>query len=249
MTNCCSCMLDSSVFYKANGSARAGLQEDVLLPKYLPLGAGVLSNLSIDAVELPLLLGVVLVLGESLSRYHLTMSRSSLTYPNLLGEYGIPMEWNFLFKRDYWQPSKNRSQTSISNQSSASDQTDNSMEKAYSTGAAILHVKNLVKKFGPDKVAVNHVSFDLYANQITSLLGPNGSGKTTIFNCLIGIYQPTSGAITMASEDGVEHDAEKEIELLRKYIGYCPPTRHSLRSFDHRRTIGVPCCRTRFRQA
>ena len=102
------------------------------------------------------------------------------------------------------------------------DLSDNPTEKRYLTDATILRVNNLVKRFGPDKIAVNNVSFDLYANQITSLLGPNGSGKTTIFNCLIGIYEPTSGSITLASEDGIEHDVEKEIQLLRNYIGYCP---------------------------
>ena len=80
------------------------------------------------------------------------------------------------------------------------------LTRRNSTGTPIVHVNHLVKKFGPDKIAVNDVSFDLYENQITSLLGPNGSGKTTIFNCLIGIYKQTSGTITMASENGIDYD-------------------------------------------
>jgi ABC-type multidrug transport system ATPase subunit len=62
----------------------------------------------------------------------------------------------------------------------------------------------------------------LYENQITSLLGPNGSGKTTIFNCLIGIYKQTSGTITMASEHGIDCDTRNNMDALRKSIGYCP---------------------------
>ena len=96
------------------------------------------------------------------------------------------------------------------------------LTRANSTGAAVVHVDRLVKQFGPDKIAVNEVSFDLYENQITSLLGPNGSGKTTIFNCLIGIYKQTSGTITMANEDGIEYDTRHNIDILRKSIGYCP---------------------------
>ena len=86
----------------------------------------------------------------------------------------------------------------------------------------MVSVERLLKKFGPDKIAVDHVSFDLYANQITCLLGPNGSGKTTIFNCLTGIYEPTSGTIAIATEDGTDHHTRYEMELLRKSIGYCP---------------------------
>jgi ABC-type multidrug transport system ATPase subunit len=89
-------------------------------------------------------------------------------------------------------------------------------------GAAIVHVNHLVKKFGADKIAVNDVSFDLYENQITSLLGPNGSGKTTIFNCLIGIYKQTSGTISIASDDGFDFDTRQNMETLRKSMGYCP---------------------------
>ena len=97
-----------------------------------------------------------------------------------------------------------------------------SSTKINTSGTPIVHVNRLVKKFGPDKIAVNNVSFDLYENQITSLLGPNGSGKTTIFNCLIGIYKQTSGTITMESENGVGYDTKNNMETLRKAIGYCP---------------------------
>lgn len=96
------------------------------------------------------------------------------------------------------------------------------LARSNSNGAAVVHVDHLVKRFGPDKIAVNDVSFELYENQITSLLGPNGSGKTTIFNCLIGIYKQTSGTITMANEYGVDYDTRHNLDLLRKSIGYCP---------------------------
>ena len=41
--------------------------------------------------------------------------------------------------------------------------------------------------------ALNDVSFDLVEGQIIGLIGPNGAGKTTLFNCLTGLYAPTSG--------------------------------------------------------
>ncbi len=55
-------------------------------------------------------------------------------------------------------------------------------------------VKNAVKKFG-GLTAVNNVSFSLEQGEILGLIGPNGSGKTTIFNCINHYYPLTSGKI------------------------------------------------------
>jgi ABC-type Fe3+/spermidine/putrescine transport system ATPase subunit len=140
-----------------------------------------------------------------------------------LGEFGIPVEWNFLFKRDYWRkPSTKAEEYAYDNHASTLSRSNAPLTRTNSRGTAVVHVDHLVKKFGPDKIAVNEVSFDLYENQITSLLGPNGSGKTTIFNCLIGIYKQTSGTITMANEHGIDYDTRHNIDVLRKSIGYCP---------------------------
>ena len=122
-----------------------------------------------------------------------------------------------MFKRDYWR--KRKTDTNVTNQNIRSETVSASSNTQH---PAIVHVNHLVKQFGPDKVAVNDVSFQLYANQITSLLGPNGSGKTTIFNCLIGIYQPTSGNITMSTGNGDDYDTTNQTDTLRQSIGYCP---------------------------
>jgi ABC-type branched-subunit amino acid transport system ATPase component len=141
----------------------------------------------------------------------------------ILGEYGVPLDWNFLFKRDYWRvaPAKN-SVYSYDNRASTLSRPSTPIARSNSIGLPVIHVDHLVKKFGPDKIAVNNVSFDLYENQITSLLGPNGSGKTTIFNCLIGIYKQTSGTITIANENRIDNNTKDNMEMLRKSIGYCP---------------------------
>ena len=59
---------------------------------------------------------------------------------------------------------------------------------------AILEVKNLTKYFGGLR-AVNDVSFRVEAGEIFGLIGPNGSGKTTIFNCINNYYPITSGEV------------------------------------------------------
>ncbi|MBN1499052.1 MAG: ABC transporter ATP-binding protein [Spirochaetes bacterium] len=62
----------------------------------------------------------------------------------------------------------------------------------------VLEVNNLSKHFGGLK-AVDEVSLKVEKNQIVALIGPNGAGKTTFFNCITGMYKPTSGEIYIPS--------------------------------------------------
>lgn len=59
----------------------------------------------------------------------------------------------------------------------------------------LLEIEHLVMRFG-GVVAVNDVSLSIKPGEIHGLIGPNGSGKTTIFNVVSGYYKPTGGRIT-----------------------------------------------------
>ena len=59
---------------------------------------------------------------------------------------------------------------------------------------AYFRVEKLVKKFG-GLMAVNDVTFEVEKGEIFGLIGPNGSGKTTTFNMISGVYPPTSGRV------------------------------------------------------
>ena len=63
----------------------------------------------------------------------------------------------------------------------------------------VLQLKNISKAFGKVQ-ANNNVSLDLYKGEILSLLGENGSGKTSLMNILAGIYFPDSGTIEINGE-------------------------------------------------
>lgn len=58
----------------------------------------------------------------------------------------------------------------------------------------VLEVTNITKRFG-GLVAVDNVSFRVNEHQILGLIGPNGSGKTTMMNLVSGALTPTAGDI------------------------------------------------------
>ena len=49
--------------------------------------------------------------------------------------------------------------------------------------------------------ALTEVSFDIKENSLFAIIGPNGAGKTSIFNCISGIYRPTSGMVKILDQD------------------------------------------------
>jgi branched-chain amino acid transport system ATP-binding protein len=71
----------------------------------------------------------------------------------------------------------------------------------------MLSAQSLTKSFGGNR-AVDDVSFTIGQGTITGLIGPNGAGKTTLFNCLAGLFPPTSGTLALDGEriDGLSPD-------------------------------------------
>lgn len=81
-------------------------------------------------------------------------------------------------------------------------------------------VQNLTKTYGKknDKVlAVDDVSFDVKPGEIFGLIGPDGSGKTSIFRMLTTVLLPDSGSATIENLDMV-----KDYKEIRKILGYMP---------------------------
>ena len=69
-----------------------------------------------------------------------------------------------------------------------------------SLGAAVLRIEGVTKRFG-GLVAVDNMSFELSKNEVLGLIGPNGSGKTTMLNMISGALKPTAGAILLHGKD------------------------------------------------
>jgi ABC-type branched-subunit amino acid transport system ATPase component/ABC-type branched-subunit amino acid transport system permease subunit len=73
------------------------------------------------------------------------------------------------------------------------------LRKPEPTGKTVLEVRGLHKSFGGNH-AVNDCSFTVPEGSITALIGPNGSGKTTVFNLISGTMTPDKGEILLDGE-------------------------------------------------
>jgi branched-chain amino acid transport system ATP-binding protein len=63
----------------------------------------------------------------------------------------------------------------------------------------ILEIQEVKKYFGGIK-AVESFSLNVGEGEIVGLIGPNGAGKSTLFNCVAGVFPPTSGDILFLGE-------------------------------------------------
>ena len=70
------------------------------------------------------------------------------------------------------------------------------MSELLKTDTPILEIKGLTMDFGGIR-ALDHLDLQIRQGQIVALIGPNGAGKTTFFNCLTGIYKPSSGDLLL----------------------------------------------------
>jgi branched-chain amino acid transport system ATP-binding protein len=64
----------------------------------------------------------------------------------------------------------------------------------------VLEVEGLKKHFGGIK-AVDGVSFTVEEGEILGIIGPNGCGKSTLFNCILGQLSPTEGRVRLDGQD------------------------------------------------
>jgi len=80
----------------------------------------------------------------------------------------------------------------------------------------VLKLTNLVKEFGT-LAAVNGVSLDVKEGELFALIGPNGSGKTTIIKTIVGLLKATSGSVQVGGFDVAASPTK-----TKSQIGYIP---------------------------
>ena len=92
--------------------------------------------------------------------------------------------------------------------------TQEQLDTASNTGAdTVIQIDALRHQYG-DRVALNGVSFSVKRAEIFGLLGPNGSGKTTIFRILSTLMLPSAGRALILG-----HDVALEPSDVRRHIG------------------------------
>jgi phosphonate transport system ATP-binding protein len=64
-----------------------------------------------------------------------------------------------------------------------------------------LSIKHLVKAYVPGKPVLKDISLDIEGRGITAIIGPSGTGKSTLIRCVNRLIDPTSGEILFEGKD------------------------------------------------
>ena len=136
----------------------------------------------------------------------------------------------FIFTQSYWFPVALAPVEAVSNLSHPSDsgmrypllpsQQQDEIARDVDEdlfGRPTVSLRELKKSFG-NHVAVSQLTFDMYENQIFSLLGHNGAGKTTTINMLTGLLRPDEAGSTCI----YGYDIASDMNSIRRSMGVCP---------------------------
>ena len=144
-------------------------------------------------------------------------------------DFGISQPWNFLFTTKYWGCSKHKNNLVNEEKISLEDKNTLLIDDEYFQNEDIykemndpkdsLKIREIVKKFDDGKVAVDHVSLNLYKNEIFALVGQNGAGKTILISMLTGLYEATSGEAIYNNKNIL---LPENISDFRGKLGICP---------------------------
>ncbi len=80
-----------------------------------------------------------------------------------------------------------------------------------------VRICGVVKRFGKDAPALDHVDGDILGGRITGLVGPDGAGKTTLIRLMTGLMLPDQGTVAVLG-----FDTAKDAASIQASIGYMP---------------------------
>ena len=96
-----------------------------------------------------------------------------------------------------------------------------------------------MKQFG-GRVVVHPLSLDVRAGEVTALLGPNGSGKTTTLKMAAGLIRPDSGSVTINGETSWNAPARSRLAYLPQRVSFAEGLTGSEVVEFYRRLRGAP---------
>ena len=91
--------------------------------------------------------------------------------------------------------------------------------KSFKNINSIIEFDNVSLAYG-ERLILDNINFQINEGQIFGMLGPNGVGKSTIFNLLIGLINPKSGTIKIVGEDATKYPIYLRTKKFK--VGYVP---------------------------
>ncbi len=91
--------------------------------------------------------------------------------------------------------------------------------KSFKNTNSIIEFKNVSLSYG-NRLILDNISFKINEGQIFGMLGPNGVGKSTIFNLITGLISPKSGKIEIEGEDVTNYPIYLRSKKFK--VGYVP---------------------------
>ena len=91
--------------------------------------------------------------------------------------------------------------------------------KSFKNQKPVVHLKKISLSFGKRQI-LDDITFKVNSGQVLGLLGPNGVGKSTIFNLITGLIKPNYGSINFNNIDATNYPIYERTIKFR--IGFCP---------------------------
>ena len=91
--------------------------------------------------------------------------------------------------------------------------------KSFKNKNSIIEFKNITLSYGK-RIILDNINFKINQGQIFGMLGPNGVGKSTIFNLITGLISPDSGHIKINQEDVTNYPIYLRTKKFK--VGYVP---------------------------
>ncbi len=91
--------------------------------------------------------------------------------------------------------------------------------KSFKNMNSIIEFKNVTLSYGK-RIILDNINFKINESQIFGMLGPNGVGKSTIFNLITGLINPDSGQIKINGEDVTNFPIYLRTKKFK--VGYVP---------------------------
>ena len=91
--------------------------------------------------------------------------------------------------------------------------------KSFKNISSIIEFENISLSYG-NRLILDNLNFKINEGQIFGMLGPNGVGKSTIFNLITGLISPNSGKIKISNQDVTNYPIYLRTKKFK--VGYVP---------------------------